>query len=60
MCFHHHLVWSIRIDNAHGSAVGVYEVIVDIRADVIQPQLLSRLLKAGGRGVVDVLLEKCD
>ena len=56
--FDDHFVGSVGVDDPHDRAVRVDDVGVDVRLDVVEPQLLAFGFKAGGRRVVQVSLQK--
>ena len=53
-----HLVFGLGIDDAHDCAIGVYDVLIDVGLDIIEPHLLTGTFETGGRGVVEVSLQK--
>ena len=54
MCFDDDFVGSVGIHHADNCAVGVDDVLVDVRADVVQPKLLSAAFKSGWAWVIEV------
>ena len=54
MCLDDHLVRRVRIDHANHCAVGVDHVLVDVRAYVVQPKLLTTAFKARWACVIQV------
>ena len=58
VCFDHHLVGSVGIDHSNYRSVGVDDVFVDVRADVVQPQLLPAAFESGWACVIEVSFEE--
>ena len=56
--FDDHFVGCVWVDDPHDRAVCVDDMGVDVRLDVVEPQLLAFGFKAGGRRVVQVSLQK--
>ena len=58
MRLNHHLVFSFWIDDANDGSIGIYDVLIDVRTDVIEPQLLSTAFETSRTRVVQVCFQE--
>jgi hypothetical protein len=53
-----HLIFPIGIDHSRHTTVDIDNIVVNIGLEVIQPNLLSRVLETGRGSVVQVTVEE--
>ena len=58
MSLNDHFVIVTRVDDTHCRSIGVGKLLVDIWAQVVQPNLLATVFKAGGANVVQIGLQE--
>ncbi len=56
--FNDHFVRSLWIDDTYNGSICIDELGVDVRLDVVEPQLLTLRFEARGRRIVQVSLQK--
>ena len=58
MGFDHHFKRMVGVDDTRRRTIGIREMAVGIRLDIIQPEFLSPGFKTRGRGIVDIGFEE--
>src|SRR5688572_887977 len=58
MGLYNDLVFGFRINYTHNGAVSVYDILIDIRLNIVQPNLLTSAFKTGGRRIIKVFVKE--
>ena len=58
MGFDDDFVFRFGIDDPYDRSISVYDMLVDVGVDVVQPHFLAGTLESGGGGVVQISLQE--